>query len=174
MEETWIEPNYNMADIIEYEMNLERRRNVEDFVLQFFKDWESNDESRLLVMICKDLVKDTRIRSIIDDTFLYVTQQNFSTSYRHMCLDLFKNGVEDHYMVSLFVFSIVLDQTMKSHIWYSSGLLYKCLIDVLEEVCFEPKNFGWYKTCIDLMKTITSTMVIILPPLLFFHDIVRS
>ena len=46
-----VEPNYNIVDIMEYEMALEKRRSVEDFVVKFFKNWESNDKSNNLVVI---------------------------------------------------------------------------------------------------------------------------
>ena len=41
----WVEPNYNIVDITEYEMMLEKRRSTEDFVIKFFKNWDSNDAS---------------------------------------------------------------------------------------------------------------------------------
>ena len=32
----WVDPNYNFVDIMEYEMELEKRRRIEDFCIQFF------------------------------------------------------------------------------------------------------------------------------------------
>ena len=47
----WVEPNYSIVDIAKYEMMLEKRRSAEDFVIRFFKNWESNDITDKLVVI---------------------------------------------------------------------------------------------------------------------------
>ena len=103
----WVEPNYNMADITEYEMVLEKRRSTEDFVLQFFKNWESNDVTDKMVVVCNDLVTDLRLQRMVNEAFIYSSVADFSQSYRKMCSELFSKNIEDYHITVLFAFSIV-------------------------------------------------------------------
>ena len=164
----WVEPNFNFVDIVEYEMCLEQRRSREDFVLQFFKDWESKNDSNLFVEICQDLITDNRIHMIVDDAFGYVTMDNFATSFRSMCLELFKDGVKNEYIASLLAFCTVLDEVMTLRLWYSSSLMFKALTDALEESSIDVKRFNQNKNQRDSMKTIKA-LIIILPSLLFYY-----
>ena len=66
----WVEPNYNIVDITEYEMMLEKRRSTEDFLIKFFKNWDSDDASDKLVVICRDLVKDQRLQRMVNEAKL--------------------------------------------------------------------------------------------------------
>ena len=66
----WIEPNYNLVDITEYEMMLKKRRSTEDFVIKFFKNWESNNITDKLVVICKDLVTNQRLQRIVNSYYM--------------------------------------------------------------------------------------------------------
>ena len=137
----WVEPNYNIVDITEYEMMLEKRRSTEDFVIKFFKNWNSNDASDKLVVICRDLVKDQRLQRMVNEAFTYSSSVNFSRSFRDMCTELFSEKVEDSHVTVLLAFSIVLDRTMKAQPWFSSSHLFTALIDSLVEASFDANNF---------------------------------
>ena len=164
----WIEPNYNLVDITEYEMMLKKRRSTEDFVIKFFKNWESNNITDKLVVICKDLVTDQRLQRIVNKAFTYLSLVNFSQFYRKMCLELF-SGEIDNYITILFAFSIVLDRTMKAQPWYSSSKLFTTLIESLVEVSFDANNFDCNEGHRDMLKTLKLTTLIILPAILFFY-----
>ena len=138
----WVEPNYNIVDITEYEMMLEKRRSTEDFVIKFFKNWDSNDASDKLVVICRDLVKDQRLQRMVNEAFTYSSSVNFSRSFRDMCTELFSEKVEDSHVIVLLAFSIVLDRTMKAQPWFSSSHLFTALIDSLVEASFDANNFN--------------------------------
>ena len=138
----WVEPNYNIVDITEYEMMLEKRRSTEDFVIKFFKNWESNDASDKLVVICRDLVKDQGLQRMVNEAFTYSSLVNFSRSFREMCTELFSEKVEDSHVTVLLAFSIVLDRTMKAQPWFSSSHLFTALIDSLVEASFDANNFN--------------------------------
>ena len=165
----WIEPNYNLVDITEYEMMLEKRRSTEDFVVKFFKNWESNDITDKLVVICKDLVTDQRLQRIVNEAFTYSSSVNFSRSFRNMCSELFSGKIEDTHITALLAFSIVLDRTMKTQPWYLSSELFTTLIESLVEASFDATNFDWNRGHGDMLKALRFTMLIILPPLLFFY-----
>ena len=137
----WVEPNYNIVDITEYEMMLEKRRSTEDFVIKFFKNWNSNDASDKLVVICRDLVKDQRLQRMVNEAFTYSSSVNFSRSFRDMCTELFSEKVEDSHVTVLLAVSIVLDRTMKAQPWFSSSHLFTALIDSLVEASFDANNF---------------------------------
>ena len=158
----WIEPNYNLVDITEYEMMLEKRRLTEDFVVKFFKNWESND-------ITDKLVTDQRLQRIVNEAFTYSSLVNFSRSYRKMCSELFSGEIEDTHVTALLAFSIVLDRTMKAQPWYSSSKLFTTLIESLVEASFDATNFDWNGGHRDMLKTLKLTMLIISPALLFFY-----
>ena len=162
----WKEPNYNLVDITEYEMMLKKRRSTEDFAIKFFKNWESNDITDKLVVICKDLVTDQRLQRIVNEAFTYLSLVNFSRFYR---LELFSGEIEDTYVTILLAFSIVLDRTMKAQPWYSSSKLFTTLIESLVEASFDATNFDWNGEHRDMLKTLKLTMLIISPSLLFFY-----
>ena len=137
----WVEPNYNIVDITEYEMMLEKRRSTEDFVIKFFKNWNSNDASDKLVVICRDLVKDQRLQRMVNEAFTYSSSVNFSRSFRDMCTELFSEKVEDSHVTVLLAVSIVLDRTMKAQPWFSPSHLFTALIDSPVEASFDANNF---------------------------------
>ena len=164
----WIEPNCNLVDMTEYEMMLKKRKSTEDFVIKFFKNWESNNITDKLVVICKDLVTDQRLQRIVNKAFTYLSLVNFSQFYRKMCLELF-SGEIDTYVTILLAFSIVLDRTMKAQPWYSSSELFTTLIESLVEASFDATNFDWNGGHRDMLKTLKLTMLIISPALIFFY-----
>ena len=90
----WIEPNYNLVDITEYEMMLKKRRSTEDFVIKFVKNWESNNITDKLVVICKDLVTNQRLQRIVNKAVTYLSLVNFSQFYRKICLELFSGEID--------------------------------------------------------------------------------
>ena len=165
----WVEPNYSIVDIAKYEMMLEKRRSAEDFVIRFFKNWECNDITDKLVVICKDLVTDKRLQRMVNEAFTYSSLENFSRSFRNMCSELFIEKVEDSYITVLLSFCIVLDRTMKAQPWYSSSHLFTALIDSLGEASFDPAKFDWTKNHEDKSITLKFSLLIILPPILFFY-----
>lgn len=165
----WVEPKYNLVDIVAFEMKLEKRRRIEDFVIQFFKDWDSRDNSILLVSICEDLAKDRRLCNITQDSFKYTTLENFQSSFYTMCTELFTKGAEDVYIVSLLAFCVVLDDVMNKHIWYCSSLLFTSLIDVLEDNNFDTHKFERKWNHKDVFGGIMTSFAIVIPALLFFY-----
>lgn len=156
------------VDIFEFEITLEQRRDVEEFVVQFFKGWANRDSSQQLVEICENLVDDVRITNIVNDLFVYATRENFNESYAEMCRILFDHGAEIGHVVSLLAFSIVLDRTMQEYTWYSSQLVYRGLIEALIEAGLKKSSWGEIVT-IELIKTITGSLIILLPSLLFYY-----
>ena len=111
-------------------------------MIKFFKNWESNDASDKLVVICRDLVKDQRLQRMVNEAFTYSSLVNFSRSFREMCTELFSEKVEDSHVTVLLAFSIVLDRTMKAQPWFSSSHLFTALIDSLVEASFDANNFN--------------------------------
>ena len=117
----WIEqPTYIFVDIFEYEMELEKRRRIEDFCIQFFKYLEMSGggdatTKNLLVYICKELVREQKLHAVMRDTFKHVTMKNFNRSFQDMCTELFKDSVKDEYVISLLAFCIELGDYIKAH-----------------------------------------------------------
>ena len=172
----WLNPNYNLVEIVEFEMQIEKRRRIEDFIIQFFKDWETVASSKsLLVYTCQQLIKERRLCAITQDMCRHVTMGNFNDSFQAMCTLVFDNGnVKDEYIVSLLAFSIKLDECMHDYIWYTPKLLITSLIDALERVHFDPGAFDWDQSEGDLLqRIITSSFSILIPSLLFFYILLR-
>lgn len=173
---SWLdEPDYNFVDIMEFEMEIEKRRRIEDFVIRFFKDWENADTTKLLVYACQQIIKEKKLNVITNDSFRDVTVRNFKVSFRTMCDELFDtNNVKDEYVVSLLAFCIELDACMKDQlIWYTPKLLITSLIDALERVHFNPATFNWNRSEGELIETIVTSFVIIIPSLLFFYVLMK-
>ena len=164
-----MEPDYNIVDITEYEIMLEKRRLTENFVINFFKKWESDDISDKLVVHCKDLVTDQRLQKMVNEAFTNSSLFNFSRSFRNMCSELFSERVEGSHVTVLLAFSIVLDRTMKAQAWYLSSHLFTALIDSLVEASFDPAKFDWVENSGNELKTLRFSLLIILPPLLFCY-----
>jgi len=165
----WVEPNYNIVDIMEYETTLEKRRSAEDFVVTFFKNWESNDIANNLIVICQDLVTDHRLQRMVNQASTYSSLGNFSRSFRNMCSELFNDDIKDSYIIVLLAFSIVLDRTLKGQLWYTSSLLFTTIVDALIEDSIDVNKFDWNRCHRDILKTLKLSVTIILPPLLFFY-----
>ena len=173
MAEEWIDPNYNLVDIIEYEMKLEKRRCIEDFCIKFFKNyWENDCSIDPLVHSCHLLIKEKRLIMITKSLSTYSTEENFNTSFRTMCGELFKDSiVKNEYIVSLLAFCIELDTCLQEHVWYSPTILIKVLVNALEDVQFNPLTFSWNR--LDLIDTIITSFILIIPPLLFFYELFK-
>lgn len=181
--DSWIEqPTYIFVDIFEYEMELEKRRRIEDFCIQFFKDYEMSYDGcggttkNFLVYICKELGREQKIHAAVTrDTFKHVTMKNFNRSFQDMCTELFKDGgdtVKDEYVISLLAFCIELGDYMKAahHTWYTPKLLIIALINALEKAHFDPRTFNSEK---DLISRILTPFIVIVPSLLFFYVVLR-
>lgn len=179
----WIEqPTYIFVDIFEYEMELEKRRRIEDFCIQFFKDYEMSYDGgattkNLLVYICKELLGgEQKIHAVMRDTFKHVTMKNFNRSFQDMCTELFKDGgggvvVKDEYVISLLAFCIELGDYMARHTWYTPKLLIIALINALEKAHFDPRTFNSENS--DLISRILTPFIVIVPSLLFFYVVLR-
>ena len=174
----WIEqPTYIFVDIFEYEMELEKRRRIEDFCIQFFKDLEMSYDGggattkNLLVYICKELVREQKLHAVMRDTFKHVTMKNFNRSFQDMCTELFKDSVKDEYVISLLAFCIELGDYMKAHTWYTPKLLLIALINALEKAHFDPRTFNSENA--DLISRILTPFIVIVPSLLFFYVVLR-
>ena len=157
------------TDIFEYEINLERRRNIENFVVDFFKDWAIKARNRYLVEICLELITDVRVLNTVEDLFSCVTEENFSDSFMNMGLVIFENGTKIGYIASILTFAVVLDRKMQSHEWYCSRLLFKGIIDVFDAVDFDPKPLNTELRTKEITRTIKESLIILLPSLLFYY-----
>ena len=73
-------------------------------------------------------------------------------------------------VVCLLAFSIVLDEKMKETEWYSPQLLFQALIDALWNAGFFIPHAPASK---DIIKTVTNSLVILLPALLFYYVVSR-
>ena len=185
--EEWIEPHYNLIDIMELELELEKRRCIEDFCIRFFKDWENStttDNARnittsdvLLQQTCQLLIEEKRLYTTTKDLAIHLTMANFTTSFKAMCRELFRYGTKDEYVVSLLAFCITLDTCMREHIWYTPKLLITSLIDALEDAYFNPLDFHWqrdqYQSAEDNNLSILTPFIIIIPSLLLFYNLLR-
>lgn len=180
----WFDPDYNFVDIMEFEMEIEKRRRIEDFVIQFFKDWETATPAttNLLVHTCQQFIKEKKkLYAIASDSFRHVTAGNFKGSFHAMCMELFaNNNVKDEYVVSLLAFCIELNIYMQDHIWYNTPkILITSMIDALEQVHFNPVAFNWNRTMegrqeeMMLIENIVTSFVIIVPSLLFFYFLLK-
>ena len=165
----WVETNYNIVDITEYEMMLDKRRSTENFVIKFFKNWESDDITNKLVVVCKDLVTDRRLQRMVNDAFTHSSLENFSRSFHNMC----SQRVKESHIAALLAFSIVFDRTMKAQPWYSSSHLFSALVDSLIEASFDPEKFDWTKNHGNDLKTLRFPLLLILPPLLFLYYVYK-
>ena len=187
MADEWITPNYTFVDIIEYEMELEKRRRIEDFCIQFFIDWETAtataSSTKLLVYTCQQIINEKKLHTITKDVSIHLTMNNFDASFQIMCMELFKSDsssiTKDEYVVSLLAFCIELNTCLQQeededHAWYTPRLLITSLIDALEDVDFNPLTFNWGQSETDLMiDSIATSFIIIIIPLLFFYILFR-
>ena len=165
MDGEWIVPNYSVVDIAEYELRIEKRRRIEDFCLQFFKDyWLTTNIKVPLIQICQQVIKEKKY-AITEDLSIHLSLENFDTSFQAMCVELFKNTDKNGYVVSLLVFCIDLDACLQDHAWYTVPLLLNSLIDALEHVHFNPPSFNQS----NLVDNVTSPFVSIIPALLLFY-----
>ena len=172
----WKEPDYTMVDIVSLEMELEKRRKVEDFVIQFFKDWESGviaSQQQQLVYTCQKIMRQSKL--VDHDYFKHIDHENFKPCFHTMCMELFKNGVADEYVISLLAFCIEVNVYMQNHhhIWYTSRQLITPLIGVLEQMKFDPIQFNLNQTERDFFVKIATSFVIIIPSLLFFYLLLK-
>lgn len=163
----WRSPDYKLVDIVEHEMKIEKRRSIEDFCFQFFKDYWGETTAET-VQICRLFIKERRLHSIVEDTFKYVTRENFATSFQSMCMELFKDDViKDEYIVSLLIFCIDLDSCLQQYEWYSTSILIEVLVEALDRIHFRPHTFNWNRS--SSIDTIIKSFIIIVPSLLFFY-----
>ena len=163
MADEWITSNYNAVDIIEYEMTIGKRRRIEDFCIEFFKDWETCAQLPL-VQVCQRVIKEKKHYTITRDLSTYLTIDNFDVSFRTMCLELFKDTVKDGHVVSLLVFCIELDTCLQHHTWYTLPILVESLVNALACVQFNPST--WNQS--NLIDNVVTSFIIIVP-LLFFY-----
>ena len=165
MEEGWVSPNYSLVDVVEYEMNLEKRRCIENFCITFFKDyWDGVNTP--LARTCRQLIKERRLCTITEKISTSISADTFDSAFQAMGSELFVNGVvKDEYVISLLIFSIKLDLCLRDCIWYTSSLLINALIKTLEEARFNPLTFKWNRSD-DTVNAIIRSFVIIIPCLL--------
>ena len=180
----WIVPNYSFVEIYEYEMEIEKRRRTEDFCIQFFKDWEtdrdvgadSTSNSKLLVHICRHIIKEEKLCKVVKDLpNYYLTLCNFNAKFQTMCTLLFKEGTRDEYVVSLLAFCIELHKEMQDCAtpWYNWKLLITSLADALERANFNPRTFNYDQSGSALLQSIITSFIAIVPSLLFFYVLLR-
>ena len=164
MDNEWVTSNYNVVDIVEYEMKVEKRRRIEDFCITFFKDyWTTTNSKEPLVHTCQQVIKEKNY-SITSDISTHLTLENFDDSFQAMCLELFRSTDKNGYVISLLVFCIDLDTCLQDRMWYTVSLLIDSLVDALEYIHFNPTI-----NQTTLADGMTSSIVSILPALLLFY-----
>lgn len=84
-----------------------------------------------------------------------------------MCSEVFRNGVRDTYVISLFAFCIVRGQTLQNNTWYSSDLLFSCLIDVLDDISFDPT--AWSSCYKISLKKLVAPFIVAIPSLILLY-----
>ena len=171
MEVDWNDYSYKFVDIMEYEIELEARRCIEDFCIQFFKDWDCYSSTTSLVLTCQQVVKDKRLHKVTQDLSQYLTLDNFNGKFSEMCIMLFPEdtSAKDEHIVSLLAFCIELDGCLQNCSWYSPRLLISCLIDALARIDFNPIAFNWTQSRSDIVECILSSFLVIIPPLMLFY-----
>ena len=186
----WIVPNYSLVDVHAYEMGIYKRRRIEDFCIQFFKDLEStehidtvdvdNDTTKFLVRMCQRLVREEeKFREIMKTLPARLSLENFTGDFQEMCNILFKGGtdVRDEYVISLLVFSTELHRVIThgeaSYAWYDCKLLLISLSDALERAGFNPCTFKYHEHSSGILRTIITSFIITVPALLFFYIVCK-
>ena len=166
MEEGWVSPNYSLVDVVEYEMKLQKRRCIEDFCINVFKDYWNNGTTPIS-RACHQLIDEGRLCSITETISTSITLDSFESTFQAMGSELFANGiVKEEYVISLLAFSIKLDTYLHNYMWYSSLLLITALVKTLEEACFDPLSFKWNQIE-DTINVIITSFIVIVPCLLF-------
>ena len=167
----WVKPDYKLVDLMDYEMKLERRRDIEDFCVKFFRDYWSHSTD-FLIYSCEAIIKEKRLGNITQDLSREITLNNFKDTFQIMCTELFKGGeTSDAYVVSLLAFCIELDTYLEEYIWYTPHMLITILVDALEKVEFYPHCFYW--TSQPLLDSLIASFGIIVPTLLFLYALFR-
>ena len=137
---------YQLVDVLSFEIQVERRRRIEDFCLYFFKDFWSGKQESSLAQICRDVEKknDDISRSIT----MYITKENMDASLQAICSELFRGNdyadiiLTDAYIVSLLIFCIQLDKFLRSREWYSPVILLTSLVNALITFDFNPIHWN--------------------------------
>lgn len=205
-EEEWINPNYTFVDIHKYEMSLVKSRRIEDFCIQFFKDWELYSDigdtekctdSQFLVDICYQVAKKEQenFQQITKALVDRLTLENFDGTFQRMCTLLFENGtdVREELVVSLLAFTMTLHgelmcrnhtttttittvstttTTATTTAWYTWELHCTSLVHALSRADFNPNTFS-YKRNNDILQSIFTTFIAIIPQVLCFYILLR-
>ena len=152
-----------------YESAIKVRRSVEDFIIRFFRSWDANDATNKLVVLCQDLVTDSRLHRMADRTFVRIDQGNFNQAFRYVCSEFFSKGVGDGHVIALLGFSIVLDKTLKKSWGYTSDMLLRSLADVLIVESIDVQQFDTsMMTTGGSMQILTSSLGMLLSSMLLF------
>ena len=162
----------NAMDVIRYEMNLAKRRHIEDFVLGFFKDWKTRKET-FTVTICLEIFADTQFRAIANLASRYVNRENFELGFHKLCHELFSRGKPDSYVVSLLAFSAYLDEILSEKEWYESRFLYEIVIMELAMIDFNPEAYYRLNTQFGMVRSVLQSFVLLVPALLLIYLIHR-
>ena len=80
----------------------------------------------------------------IDIRQLNIKQEMFDRSFKNICRKLFNTRPTDKsYIIALLGFALTLHEYHQSYhcSWYHVDMLINSLVDVLEDINFQPKNF---------------------------------
>ena len=168
MGDEWISSNYSIVDITEYERGLEEQRLIEDFCIRFFKEyWAYPPSKDTLVQTCRGVMKgDQRLTT---DICKNLNAQNFDISFRAMCRELFRDGIEDKYVVALLIFCIELDIYLQNNDWYTISVLIDSLVSALKNEQFKAPIVTQAYTFTDF----ANSLVNLVPSLLLFYVLFR-
>ena len=113
-----------------------RRQEIEQFCRDFIKGGN---------MHLHNLIDNYRhLFSQIDIQRLNITQEMFDRSFKNICRKLFNTRPTDKsYIIALLGFALTLHEYHQSYYcsWYHTDMLIDSLVDVLEDINFQPKEF---------------------------------
>ena len=167
----WVKPDYKLIDLMDYEMKLERRRDIEDICIKFFREYWSQSID-FLIHSYEVIIKKKRLGNITQDLSREITPNNIKDTFQTMCTELFKGGeTPDAYVVSLLAFCIELGSNLEECVWYTPNMLITILVDALEKVEFYPRYFYWNSQ--SLLDSLITLFGIIVPSLLFLYALLK-
>ena len=126
--------------------NLQHRKEIEQFCYDFIRGGNIH---------LHDLIDKYRhLFSQIDIRQMNITQEMFDRSFKNICRKLFNTRPTDKiYIIALLGFTLTLHEYHLSYhcSWYHVDMLINSLVDVLEDINFQPKDLTGESTyCIIL------------------------
>ena len=118
---------------------VQKRRRLENFVLEVFRNWHSGKDNKLNKML-NDLVKNQDVSYMVIQNFVNVDRTTFITTFNDLASQVLKKCPEMKYVIVLIGLTIILDEHMRSKSWYSPKTIFNLLVEALQESNFIPEN----------------------------------